>query len=114
MILVAEDIAKGQVMWKVGDRATFAFVVKKGSFEFITPLLNSEETRTTTANDDDELESGTFVGESDAILHETPMKTHVVATRKSQIFKIAANDLLAFLSKNPGLLLIFQGTTFVE
>ena len=32
MILKEEDVAKGQVMWKVGEKGTFAFVIKKGNF----------------------------------------------------------------------------------
>jgi len=44
-------------MWKVGDLATYAFVVKKGNFVFI----NCPEA------DIGELESGAFIGEVSAI-----------------------------------------------
>ena len=35
MILKEQDIEKGTVMWKVGEKPEFAFLIKKGTFEFI-------------------------------------------------------------------------------
>ncbi len=48
-----EDVEKGHLMWSVGDKATFAFIVKKGTFEFID----------CPEHDLDEFESGAFIGE---------------------------------------------------
>jgi hypothetical protein len=35
MILVECEIEKGSVLWKVGEEAAFAILVKRGTFEFI-------------------------------------------------------------------------------
>lgn len=35
MILSEQMIEKGQILWKVGDKADFAILVKKGSLAFI-------------------------------------------------------------------------------
>ena len=32
MILKEEDVTKGQIMWKVGEKGTFSLVIKKGNF----------------------------------------------------------------------------------
>lgn len=45
-------------MWKAGNEATFAFIIKKGNFEFVDCPEAAEL---------DELESGAFVGEVLAI-----------------------------------------------
>lgn len=91
-------------MWKVGDLATYAFVVKKGNFVFI----NCPEA------DIGELESGAFIGEASAITTNSVQTTSVVASRKASIFKILKEDLIAFLNKNPGINLMFQGINYIE
>lgn len=35
MILVEQEIEKGTILWKVGEEAQFAILVKRGTFEFI-------------------------------------------------------------------------------
>jgi hypothetical protein len=35
MILTEFEIEKGTILWKVGDIPEFAFLVKRGTFEFI-------------------------------------------------------------------------------
>lgn len=104
MILREEEVEKGQLMWSVGDKAMFAFIVKKGNFEFID-CPESEL---------DEFESGSFIGEVMAITNNSPLTTSVVAARKGKIFKIFKEDLISFLNKNPGILLIFQGIKCIE
>lgn len=80
-------------MWNIGDRATYAFIIKKGNFEF----ADCPEA------DIDELESGSFIGEVEAITANSALTTSVVATRKGKIFKIFREDLISFLNKNPGI-----------
>lgn len=65
MILYEEEVEKGQIMWKVGDIANFAFIVKKGNFIF-EDCVESEL---------DEFESGGFIGEMLAITHDSPLTT---------------------------------------
>lgn len=91
-------------MWKVGDKAAFAFIIKKGNFEFI----DCQEA------DNDELESGSFIGEVNAITANSKLTTSVVATRKGKIFKIFREDFLSFLNKNPGILLMFRDIKYLE
>lgn len=91
-------------MWNVGDKATFAFIIKKGNIEFVD-CPESEL---------DELESGAFIGEIKAITDNSPLTTSVVATRKGKIFKIFKEDLISFLNKNPGLQLVFQDCKYLE
>ncbi|KAL4474591.1 hypothetical protein ABPG73_016094 [Tetrahymena malaccensis] len=104
MILKEEEVDKGQVMWNVGDKASFAFIIKKGNFEFVD-CPESEL---------DELESGAFIGEVKSITDNSPLTTSVVATRKGKIFKIYKEDLISFLNKNPGLQLVFQDCKYIE
>jgi hypothetical protein len=44
----------------------------------------------------------------------TPLTTSIRATRKSVIFKIAKTDLLTFLSRNPGLYILFSDFKFID
>ena len=91
-------------MWSVGDKATFAFVIKRGNFEFV----DCPESET------DELESGAFIGEVEAITENSALTTSVVATRKGKIFKIFREDLISFLNKNPGIQLVFKDIKYIE
>ena len=97
MILKEEKVEKGQVLWRVGDTAEFAFIIKKGSFEF----FDCPE------QDLDEFDSGAFIGETRAMIDRTPCTTSIKATRKGIIFKIVKLELLSFLTKNPGLQIYF-------
>lgn len=93
MILKEVEIEKGQVLWRVGDTPEFAFIIKKGSFEFFDcPEQDLEE-----------FDSGAFIGEVRAMINGTACTTSIKATRKGIIFKISKKDLIAFLNKNPGL-----------
>lgn len=91
-------------MWNVGDKATFAFIVKKGTFEF----FDCPE------HDLDEFESGAFIGEVTAITDNSALTTSVIATRKAKVFKIFKEDLIAFLNKNPGIQVMFAGIKYIE
>ena len=80
-------------MWKIGDRAAFAFIIKKGGFEFVD--CPEEEL--------DEFDAGAFIGETRAMMDGSPLTTSVVATRRGKIFKINSDEFVSFLKKNPGL-----------
>lgn len=80
-------------MWKLGEKANFAFIIKKGNFYF---EKCPEETN-------DELESGAFIGEVSSIMSNSALTSQVVASRKGTIFKIFKEDLISFLNKNPGI-----------
>lgn len=76
----------------------FALLVKKGSFEFFDcPEANKEE-----------MESGAYIGEANAMIEGSPMTTSLRATRNSTIFIIPKNELILFLENNPGLYMLFR------
>lgn len=104
MIMRETDIEKGTVMWKVGDKAEFAFLVKKGTFAF----FDCQE------QENDELDSGAFVGEVKALMEGTVCTTSVRATRKATIFKIIRKDLIQYLNKHPGIYMIMIESKFIE
>lgn len=82
----------------MGDEAKIAFIVKKGCLKFtdckeelISPYLTS----------------GTFVGEVSAMYENKPLTTSVKAVKNSEIFILKKDNLLAYLSKHPGLKMVF-------
>jgi CRP-like cAMP-binding protein len=62
----------------------------------------------------DEFDSGAYIGEAKAMYENAVHTTSVRATRKSIIFKIFKNELLTFLSKNPGLYIFFNDYKFID
>ncbi|EGR27820.1 hypothetical protein IMG5_188460 [Ichthyophthirius multifiliis] len=104
MIMNEENVKKGQIMWKVGEQANFAFVIKEGNFQFID--CPEEQL--------DYLEKGTFVGETKAITNGLSLTTSIQSNKNGKIFKIYKDDLIQFLNKNPGLQLIFQSQKYIE
>lgn len=93
MILKEKQVEKNTIMWQQGETAKFAFLIKRGSFQY----FNCEESEL------DELEAGTFVGETGCMLQEKPLTTSIKSTKKSVVFQIMKQDLMKFLKKNPGL-----------
>lgn len=91
-----QEVEKGSILWKVGDKPEFVFLIKKGTFAFIDC---PEE-------DVDELDSGAFVGELKVMRDNTPLTTSIRATRKSIIFKISRREFLNFIKKNPGIYML--------
>ena len=82
----------------MGDEAKIAFIVKKGCLKFIDckeELLSPY------------LTSGTFVGEVSAMYENKPLTTSVKAVKNSEIFILKKDNLLAYLSKHPGLKMVF-------
>ncbi len=92
------------VLWKAGNKAEFGFLIIKGSFKFI---LGKEA-------EHGDFEKGAFIGEVSAMLNNEPLTTTVKATSDSLIYVLKKDDLVAFLSKNPGMLVLFQDVKFFE
>jgi CRP-like cAMP-binding protein len=62
----------------------------------------------------DEFESGVFIGEVKSMVDETSLTTTVKARRKCRYFSISKEDFLQFLSKNPGLFILFNDFKYIE
>ncbi|CAD8146794.1 unnamed protein product [Paramecium pentaurelia] len=104
MIMQQQDISKGQILWKKDDEATFVFFIRKGAFVFI----DCDEAKL------EEFDSGSFIGEINAILKGEKLTTTVKAIREGSILKIEANAFVKFLQRNPGLLLLLQEYKYLE
>lgn len=76
----------------------------KGSFKFIGCKEAEHEN----------FENGAFIGEVNAMLNNEPLSTTVMSLTDGLIYVIKKDDLISFLSKNPGLLVIFQDYKFFE
>ena len=92
------------MLWQVGDKVSFAFIVKKGGVKFINCDLEKN----------DELENGSFVGDVRAMVEDTCSQISVMATRKSIIYKLYREELLNFLNLNPGLAMLFLDLKYFE
>ena len=55
---------------------------------------------------------GAFVGEIDAILENKPLQTTLVALEEGHVMVITKEDLLAFFTNAPGVLLSMLHTQF--
>lgn len=95
---------KKQVMWRAGEKANFAFFVKKGCFSFFDcpeeDLLD--------------FDSGAFIGEISALLSYSDLTTSVKALKDGVVFLIKRSDLVDFLNRNPGLLLSLREVKYIE
>lgn len=103
MILEEEAVKKDEMLWKVGDEASFAIMISKGRFKFV----DCGET-------ENEFETGAFIGEIEAMLNATPLTTTLISVTDGYIFKIGKANLLAFLNRNPGLFILFAQIKYFE
>jgi CRP-like cAMP-binding protein/phosphoribosyl 1,2-cyclic phosphodiesterase len=92
-------IAKGEVLWRAGEPALHAFIVDEGrvAVESLEPF-----------------HAGAFLGEVDALRDGRSSPSTARAAEDGRVFRIARVDLLRFFNENPGVLLSFLGTRFVE
>ena len=91
-------------MWKSGEQAKFGFLVIKGSFKF-HGCKEAEHAP---------FENGAFIGECNAMINSEPLTTTAKAVTDGLIFAIKKEDLLGFLEKNPGLMVLFQDVKYFE
>lgn len=54
------------------------------------------------------------MGEVEAMMNNKPCTTSVIAATDAQIYMIKRQDLLNFLDKNPGLLVLFKESKYFE
>lgn len=101
-ILRKHDSERGEVLWESGQQAKIAVLVEEGKFVFARAKHTSP------------FERGAFVGEMQALLYGTPLKTTLVCGQGGSFYYVYKRDLLKFFDDNPGVLVFFQDRRFVE
>lgn len=97
------EVDMGDVLWRAGEPSTAAFIVDDARVLLEGPL-----------GCPDPFETGAFVGEVDAIRGSEPLQTTARVVSTGRIFWIERDDVVRFFQDNPGLLVSFLGTRFVE
>jgi CRP-like cAMP-binding protein len=92
-------LTAGDHLWRAGEPAVYAYIVDEGRV-----ALDSLEP----------FHPGAFLGEVDALRDGRACATTAKAVEAGRAFRIARTDLIRFFNENPGVLLSFLGTRFVE
>jgi len=100
----ARPIKAGQTLWSAGRAAEAAWLLEEGRVTLNTG--EEEEAPTFTG--------GAFLGETDALRRRTPHNSTAEVTENGRAFRLEAMNLQRFFQDNPGLLVSFLGTRFVE
>lgn len=93
------------MLWKIGEKPTFGFLIQKGEFELV-----SEKN----PDDEEDFSAGAFVGDFPAMIKGTNCTCTVKAVSKGIIYAIRQKDILHLLEENPKLLLIFSTLQYFE
>jgi CRP-like cAMP-binding protein len=101
--LEARPVRGGQVLWRAGDPAESAFVVDEGqvALEYIGSELAP-------------FCSGALLGEFDALRQGAELRTTARALTDGRLLHIGRDGMQRFLRENPGVMVSFLGTVFVE
>lgn len=98
-------IKAGQTLWLSGRPAEAAWLIDEGRVS-----LNTGETD----GDAPTFGSGAFLGETDALRRQSPHGSTCEVLESGRAFRLEAANLQRFFQDNPGLLVSFLGTRFVE
>lgn len=101
--LTSRTIQTDEALWFSGEAAHEAFLLDEG-------VVTIESASGHLAP----FHSGAFLGEFDALRQHTPLTTTARVTSPGRVFHISREDLLRFFQDNPGVLVSFLGTKFVE
>ncbi|MCS6900885.1 MAG: cyclic nucleotide-binding domain-containing protein, partial [Myxococcales bacterium] len=101
--LNSRPIQAGEALWFAGEPAHEAFLIEDGVI-----MIESA------GGDLAPFQTGAFLGEFDALRHGTQLTTTARVTAPGRVFQISRDDLLRFFQENPGVLVSFLGTKFVE
>lgn len=105
LIATERNVKEGEVLWKIGDKPEFGFLIQKGDFEVVRQSSHGEE---------EECSSGTFIGDFPAMIRGTNCTCSVKALSKGIIYSISKKDILHLLEENPKLLVIFSTLQLFE
>ncbi|KAL4448715.1 hypothetical protein ABPG74_012804 [Tetrahymena malaccensis] len=142
MIMKEVVFEQNQILWRQGEQAQYAFLVKEGLILFFKQndevlRLSDEEiqeiNRTgsfscisdnvdTIIESEDNiygplkfiLSTGAFIGDTKAIHTQSLMRSYCVCKTRVKAFQILSNDFQNFLAHNPGLKLLFEEKEFFE
>jgi CRP-like cAMP-binding protein/phosphoribosyl 1,2-cyclic phosphodiesterase len=101
--LESRAVTEGEILWTAREPTTAAFIVDDARVLLEGPL-----------GCPDPFGTGAFVGEVDAIRNGEPLKTTARVVAPGRVFWIERDDIVRFFQDNPGLLVSFLGTRFVE
>ena len=101
--LESTNVKPGEVLWRAGDRAKEAVLIDDASIQ-----LDADNGTL------DPFFSGAFIGEADPLRMDGVLTTTARVVGKGRIFRISQRDLNRFFQDNPGALVSFLGTRFVE
>eukprot|EP00164_Ancoracysta_twista_P005600 GFYU01007679.1.p1 GENE.GFYU01007679.1~~GFYU01007679.1.p1 ORF type:complete len:762 (+),score=245.08 GFYU01007679.1:403-2688(+) len=118
---------EGEVLWTTDDPATFAFLVHSGNVRVLAPKpqlqddhqqADSYKYKRRSSLDIKEMCEGTFgpgswIGDTEALMNETAVKSRVVAHTNCTILAVSREDVVMFYSKAPGILLGLLGKVAV-
>lgn len=101
--LESRAVRADEVLWWAGNKAEAAYIVEEGSIALEGGVDTLEP-----------FAAGAFVGEVDAMRQGMPLSTTARVIEPGRVFQIDRDDLNRFFQDNPGVLLSFLGTKFVE
>lgn len=102
-LLRLREVDEGERLWSEGEPVSHAFLLDSCSVRLQAPDGMAEP-----------FAHGAFIGDIDAMYDGESHSTSAVAVEPGRVFAIERDDLLAFFERNPGLMLAFLGTRFVE
>eukprot|EP00743_Colponemidia_sp_Colp-15_P007608 GILK01008231.1.p1 GENE.GILK01008231.1~~GILK01008231.1.p1 ORF type:complete len:784 (+),score=143.48 GILK01008231.1:66-2417(+) len=103
-ILHETKVSKGQYLWRAASEASVAYLIEDG--EFILTTLEEGSL--------DPFRKGAFFCDLDKMKNELPHLSTLRAATDSTVFSIYKDDLFAYFSEYPGLMVILLDTEFVE
>jgi CRP-like cAMP-binding protein len=101
--LTSRSIQTDEALWFAGEPAHVAFLIDEG-------VITIESA----SGDLAPFQSGAFLGEFEALRNGAQLTTTARVTSPGRVFQISRDDLLRFFQENPGVLVSFLGTKFVE
>lgn len=106
MFLVQKKLPAGERLWGAGQPPSFCFVLFAGECLLQTPAdYRRKKTK---------VKPGNLVGDFPALLGDRECQSELSTVTETELFAIKREDLLLFLGKNPGMLLVFKDEYIVE
>ena len=102
-LLELQTTKPGDTLWRVGERPSAAYIIDEGTVTLegagdgLAPF-----------------HTGAFLGDVDAMRGNLPAETSAKVAEGGRLFRIGADNLMQFFTDNPGALISFLGTRFVE
>src|SRR5581483_4412455 len=100
-------LSEGDILWRAGEPAVHAYILDEGRIALSVGASGGSKRL-------EPFHPGAFLGEVDALREGRPCSSTARAVEAGRAFRIARADLIRFFNENPGVLLSFLGTRFVE